>query len=85
MGKLNYASTFIPDYKRRVVPLKSLLSKKSTGKWEPRHTDCLNQLAELVHQRVELGLCDMSLAAKLYVDVDEEHIGAVLVQGEKRE
>jgi hypothetical protein len=45
MGRLNFASTFIPDYRRKVQILLNLLSKKSDGKWTRAHTDCLNSLA----------------------------------------
>ena len=33
LGELNFASTFVADYKRKVAPLISLLSSKSGGQW----------------------------------------------------
>lgn len=44
LGKLVWASPFIPSYKRIVAPLEALLSRKSDGKWTMDHTAALNTL-----------------------------------------
>ena len=33
LGKLNFASTFVPNYRKIVAPLLKLLSKRSDGRW----------------------------------------------------
>lgn len=37
-------------------------------------------MVSTIHQRVELGLCDVTKPAKLYVDDDGVHYGALLEQ-----
>jgi hypothetical protein len=78
MGRLNFASQFVPDYKRIVAPVMSLLGNKGGGKWRPEHTECLNLLANIIHSRVKLGLCDMSKTVKLHVDEDGVNGSVVL-------
>ena len=78
MGRLNFASQFIPDYRRIVAPVMSLLGKKGGGQWKAEHTECLNLLAEMIHSRVKLGLCDMNKAVRLHIDEDSENGSVVL-------
>ena len=59
MGKLNFASQFIPDYKRVVKPLKALMSQTSDGRWTQECTDTLNYLVQQVLLRVKLSVVDM--------------------------
>ena len=47
------------------------MSKHGDGKWKQEHTDCLNELAKLIHDRIHLGVCDMNLGVKLHVDADD--------------
>ena len=69
-GKLNFISTFIPDYKRLARPIMRLLSQGSDGVWRAEHTAALNNIMELVYHHLKLGLVDMKVGAMLHVDVD---------------
>ena len=42
MGRLNFASSFIPDYRRIVQPILNLMNKRSDGIWTEEHTNTLN-------------------------------------------
>ena len=69
MGCLNYASAFVPDFKRRVRPIKALL-RRDGGNWKREHMDALNEIAELVYQRIRLGLVDFQQPACIHMDAD---------------
>ena len=75
---LNYSSTFITDFKRRIAPLVELLSSSSNGKWTDAHTSALNDLASIVWQHMKLVLVDPSLPLELHVDADDEYCSVVL-------
>lgn len=45
LGKLLWASTFIPDYKFIVQPIERLLNRKKGSVWTQECTEALNQLA----------------------------------------
>ena len=47
LGKLNFAATFIPDFKRVIKPLVSLLSSRSDGRWTVECTDALNKVLHI--------------------------------------
>ena len=82
LGKLNFCSVFVPDYKRLVRPLTSLLSAKSDGRWGPEHTQALNTLVRLTAQRMAIGLMDYEAPANLHVDEDSQDCSGVLTQGQ---
>ena len=48
LGKFSFCSSFIPDYRRKVKPLLSLLQSRSDGKWTLAHTQIANDLARCV-------------------------------------
>jgi len=79
-GKLEYASRFIPGYDRLVRPIRALM-RKDGGNWCEEHTQALNALAELVYQRIQLGLVDITQPLRLHVDADETHGSVVMTQG----
>ena len=49
LGKLLWASPFIPEYKRLVAPLEDLLSGNSPGIWTLECTDAVNKLTRLMY------------------------------------
>ena len=49
LGKLLWASPFIPEYKGLVTPLEELLSGSSPGVWTAECTDAVNKLTELMY------------------------------------
>ena len=77
MGRLNYASAFVPDFKRRVRPIEALL-RRDGGNWQREHTDALNEIAELVYQRIRLGLVDFQQPARIHVDANASDGSAVM-------
>ena len=74
----------MPDYKRLVKPILSLLSGSSDGVWKAEHTAALNCIADLVYRRLKLGLVDMSRGARIHVDADESDCSAVMVQQDSK-
>ena len=82
LGKLNFARSFVPFYRKIVKPLLSIQRKDSMKVWTREHTDALNELIRHVLKRVELGIVDMGRAAMLHVDSDKEAGLVVLTQGE---
>ena len=47
LGRMNFAQTFILDYKRIIRPLVALLSSKSNGEWSVECTQAVNQVLHL--------------------------------------
>ena len=45
LGRLNFASQFIPNYRRMIQPFLILMSKYSDGQWTQLHTNRLDELA----------------------------------------
>ena len=60
LGCLNFAGQFVTDYKRKVRDLYALTCKTSNGRWTSGHTELLNDIADEICNRLELGLVDMS-------------------------
>lgn len=79
LGKLNFASLFVPNYTKIVAPIVRLLSRASDGIWKAEHTSALNQIVEIVLKRIQLGYYDITKPAYLHVDVDEGHLAVTLV------
>ena len=48
------------DYKRKIRDLYALTHKTSNGRWTSGHTQLLNDIADEICNRLELGLVDMS-------------------------
>jgi hypothetical protein len=48
LGKLLWASPFIPQYKKLVAPLEDLLSAGSSGEWGPECTKAVNELTRVM-------------------------------------
>ena len=71
LGRLNFASHFIPNCKCQVNPLWQLLKGSGGGFWPQDHTDTLNQLAELISKQIYLGLIDTTYPARLHMSVGD--------------
>jgi hypothetical protein len=80
VGKLVWASSFIPNFKHLVGPIEQLLGRKKGQLWDARCTEALNELARLVFQRLQLGLADWELPFKLLVEDSQGVAQAMLVQ-----
>ena len=59
-------------------PIVDLLSAKSDGRWGPEHTTALNLIAEQVYHRMQLGLVDMHVGVRMYLDVEGGVCGVVV-------
>ena len=81
LGKFNFCSQFLPDYRRRAKPLLALLSSRSDGKWTAEHTCIANDLAREVRKRIRLGIVDFAREGRLHVDCDYTDCSAILTQG----
>ncbi len=44
----------MPEYKRLVTPLESLLSGSSTGEWTVECTEAVNKLTKMMYQQIKL-------------------------------
>jgi hypothetical protein len=75
---LLWASPFIPEYKRLVTPLESLLSGSSTGEWTVECTEVVNKLTEMMYQQIKLVQGDPSGVFEVYSSVRGE-IGLVVM------
>ena len=60
LGKLLWASPFIPEYKRLVNPLEEFLSGGSTGEWPSECTEAVNKLIEIMYQQIKIVQGDPS-------------------------
>lgn len=69
-------------YRKLISPLLALTRGNAGGAWEPRHTEALNTIAELVLQRFKLGVIDMAQRARLYLSLEDGFAQVVLTQGE---
>lgn len=49
LGKLLWASPFIPEYKKLVAPLEELLSAGSTGEWTAECTAAVNAMTQVMY------------------------------------
>lgn len=58
MGKLNFASKFIPGYNRLSKPLKQLMSHAGGDQWTAEHTASLNALLRLAAAKLKLTVAD---------------------------
>lgn len=55
LGKLLWASPFVPRYKELVAPIERLLSPKGSGEWTAECTSALNELLRVIGDRISLG------------------------------
>ena len=59
IGRLNFVGKFVPDFKRRIKPLVSLLGSKGEMVWRAEHTKVLNSIIDQAFCRIKLGLVDL--------------------------
>lgn len=79
IGKLVWASGFLPNFKEEVRPIEALLSRTTTS-WTADCTDTLNRLVALIFRRMRLGLIDYSLPVNLFVGYTQHSMRAILTQ-----
>lgn len=69
LGRLLWASPFVPDYKALVRPMEALLSPKSGGIWGPECTAALNRVLRVIERRLVLAIADPEIPVEVFVDV----------------
>ena len=75
---MNFAGKFVPNYKRLVKPLVSLLSEKGGNRWLAEHTRALNNIMEVVYKHIKLGLVNPRVPLRIHVDTAGVDCSAVL-------
>lgn len=69
LGRLLWASPFVPNFKEKVRPIEVLLSPKSSGEWTEECTEALNDILRVVEKRLTLAVADPHSPMELYVSV----------------
>ena len=72
LGRLLWASPFVPNYKEEVKPLEELLSPKSGGVWSATCTAALNQVLRLIEARATLAIAKPHDPTQVYVYLSEK-------------
>lgn len=80
LGRLLWASPFIPDYKRKVRPIEALLSPSSSGEWTMECTLALNSLLRDVERRLTLTIAKPCEPVEIHVALGPESGMVVLSQ-----
>ena len=79
VGKLVWASGFIPNFKEEIRPIEALLSQKDTAAmWNADCTAALNPLVALIFRRMRMGLIDYTQPVDLYAGYTSHTVRAVL-------
>jgi hypothetical protein len=72
LGRLLWASPFIPNFKERVKPIEELLSPKGPGAWTKQCTQALNDMLRTIEQRLTLATADPYAPMEVYISVGPE-------------
>jgi hypothetical protein len=80
LGRLLWASPFVPNFKTLVEPIEKLLSPKGPGVWTEECTLALNKILRCIEQRLTLATADPYAPMDVYVSVGDESGLAMLTQ-----
>lgn len=80
LGRLLWASPFVPNFKEQVKPIEQLLSPKGPGEWTEECTQALNNILRTVERRLTLTIADPYRPMEVYVSVGNETGLAVITQ-----
>ncbi len=69
LGRLLWASPFIPNYKQKVAPIEALLSPSGPGEWTEECTAALNLLLRDVERRLTLTVARPKDPVELHVSL----------------
>ena len=78
LGRLKWASTFVPRYKQLIRPVEALLPVDSTFEWTRNCTNAVNNILALVFNCLKLRLPDHTLPFDLYIGFDD-HVDTVIL------
>jgi hypothetical protein len=80
LGRLLWASPFVPNFKSLVKPIEKLLSPKSEGLWTEECTAALNAILRLVEKRLTLTLANPREPMQVYVALGDTSGMVVITQ-----
>ena len=80
LGRLLWASPFIPDYKKKVAPIEALLSPSGPGAWTAECSAALNLLLRDVEPRLTLTIARPRDRVELHVSLGPTSGMVVLFQ-----
>jgi hypothetical protein len=83
LGRLLWASPFIPDFKAKVRPIEALLSPKGVGEWTQECTEALNTLLRDVERRLTLAVANPYAPIQAYASLGAEAGMVVLTQQQR--
>ena len=79
VGKLVWASGFIPNLKEEIRPIEALFSRKDTeAMWNADCTAALNRFVALIFHHMRLGLIDYAQPVDLYTGCTSHTVCTVL-------
>ena len=78
LGKLLWASPFLPNYKRLIAPIEALLGAKGEVRWTQECTTSLNAIIAMIFLRLRVSTPDDKLPYRLYPDFDSKFSLAAL-------
>jgi transposase InsO family protein len=83
LGIATYMSPFIPHLSQHTAPLRDLLKKGTTYRWNKSHQAAFEKVIKLICREVTLSYFDPQQATVLQVDASSKGLGAVLIQNER--
>ena len=72
LGRCNFASRLIPDYKSTIKPIEKLLQRQTESKWSPECTASLNTIFAKAADLLWLQIYTPSAPMFLYYSHDDE-------------
>jgi hypothetical protein len=72
LGRLLWASPFIPNYKQKVRPIEALLSPNGPGEWTSECTAALNALLRDVERRLAMAIAKPMEPVQVHVSMGPE-------------
>lgn len=80
VGKFNFASLFLGDFKSMIAPLIQLMGCRSDHTWTKQHTWALNRLGAAVWEGLTLSIFDPQVKLTVHIDAGDEFGEVALVQ-----
>ena len=80
LGVINFYRGHVPAMARILAPVYQLLSPKVKFRWGAEQQAALDQVKDILQQRIPLQQANMELPFTLHTDASQEAVGAVLSQ-----